>query len=471
MLCWPRYQTEQGDLTKFEKAQQTQYSFNMALRAMLSKLHPPLPLSPRESEQLLSSLTSSFKRHLAEEPPLDTTNGLDSASEVSETNMGEGSCKLTAEKPSNRSRRNSSSTSVNQHLGAILSSPLFSLKPTQKLPGSDQEIQGTKESDQIQHSPSNLTAWFDEHVAMGTATQKIAERYLETLLKAAEAQSDKPVAKRKWDAHASSRVLKWLWSSGASVPDEFVKTARLGYFLISFLVAEGHADLVRSWIETRTSSSDWLRSRGILLKTLVFAEDRYGKGPGRAVEHFLQVATEPLVDPVDNTPLTTEDRRALLVRAGKSLLRALQSNTFQVSEDRFQRFLQSLPQWHPNPRLARASLLLYRRWKPDSSAALDVLRDAAASGEQPLLEIFAERAHEGRHHGIHFALRTAQVLLIQERHADARWVLELLQKKYPKDLGLPDRPVQAGSTERAADSSKMSDELVNLRLLDGLKVS
>ena len=39
------------------------------LSTLASKIHPQLPLSPRESQQLLSLLTQSFRAHLDREHP------------------------------------------------------------------------------------------------------------------------------------------------------------------------------------------------------------------------------------------------------------------------------------------------------------------------------------------------------------------------------------------------------------------
>ena len=43
-----------------------------ALSTLANKLHPQLPLTPRESQQLLSLLTASFRRHLDREHPVHT---------------------------------------------------------------------------------------------------------------------------------------------------------------------------------------------------------------------------------------------------------------------------------------------------------------------------------------------------------------------------------------------------------------
>src|SRR5690348_15716553 len=93
------------------------------LSTLASKIHPQLPLSPRESQQLLTLLTTSFRAHLDREHPLPES------SQNRHTQKPTGS---NARRASSPAQATSSYASATQHIDSILTNPLFAVKPRRR---------------------------------------------------------------------------------------------------------------------------------------------------------------------------------------------------------------------------------------------------------------------------------------------------------------------------------------------------
>ena len=111
-----------------------------ALSTLAKKLHPQLPLTPRESQQLLSLLTTSFRTHLDREHPVEaqTPNARKAVSNEDREAL----------------HTTSSAALASQHIDAVLSNPLFAVKPSRR--GSEAAV-----SDILK----NPMGWFTNEVA------------------------------------------------------------------------------------------------------------------------------------------------------------------------------------------------------------------------------------------------------------------------------------------------------------------
>ncbi|KAF2745208.1 hypothetical protein M011DRAFT_388815, partial [Sporormia fimetaria CBS 119925] len=132
-----------------------------ALKALASKLHPSLPLTPRESAQLLALLTSSFRAHLDRAHP-----GTPSA----ETKHAS---KPFSSKEAPLAPAISSHVSATRHIDSILTNPLFAVQPHPR---------GTDARSPQTHDPlDDPVSWFMNQAAMGAVTPHKAAFCLRTL--------------------------------------------------------------------------------------------------------------------------------------------------------------------------------------------------------------------------------------------------------------------------------------------------
>ena len=175
------------------------------LRSLASRLHAPLPLTPRESERLLRAVQDSFRQHLeAPPPPLPLLSG------------------------------GAPFASPNAHLGAVLRMAPF-------LP-SAAEARAQREA-RVRRFLVDPVAVFEEHVALGTASIDLARSCL--------ARHNDLCRKGGRPAAGGSRVLMGLVHTGLLERPRHVLAAdsdtALGYHAVVALVHEGRQDLVANW--------------------------------------------------------------------------------------------------------------------------------------------------------------------------------------------------------------------------------
>ena len=96
-----------------------------SLKSLVSKLHPQLPLSPKESQRLLTALTSSFRKQLDEAHPRqaqdeDVRPKLDRMGPVN---------------PGYHGLHTSSVSFADKHLASVLTNPLLAKTAADEKPG------------------------------------------------------------------------------------------------------------------------------------------------------------------------------------------------------------------------------------------------------------------------------------------------------------------------------------------------
>ncbi|KAI0395841.1 hypothetical protein F5Y17DRAFT_421661 [Xylariaceae sp. FL0594] len=194
---------------------------NSLRKGILSKIHQPLPLNQRESQQLLQSITTSFRRNLDREHPWQAS-GTSADAQVPE----QASAQSTTRHPV-----------TEQHLHTILSNPLFS-RPRIVDPA-------------VSSSPNTLQKHFDvfdSAVSKGLMTPRRATGFLATVRSEILAQSSDNVGEKTAASGAGLLVLRWLRSSGYENSFEFLEEPALVKLLVYFLYAEGLQEVAWNWL-------------------------------------------------------------------------------------------------------------------------------------------------------------------------------------------------------------------------------
>lgn len=234
---------------------------SLSLESLLSKIHPPLPMSPRESARLLGLLNSSFKHQLDRPPSAglpDTEHHTDS------------------------------------HLRSILTSPLFDTRINPRGMKSKDEPFG-----RIQDLVKRPMDIFRKQVSAGTATLQTACLCLKAQYNSCLASPSTTPTDAMKASRAGTTVLQWLWSSGMEESPRFFDSREHLKLLVPFLVAEREHDRILQWLQrlyaetSKYTSPEHCRRYRNLLLDFIKAEVSLGQGLESATTLFIQVAHNP----------------------------------------------------------------------------------------------------------------------------------------------------------------------------------
>lgn len=404
-------------------------------------IHQPLPLSPRDSQKLLSILNASFRQQLDREHPVAASGHAHDA---------------------------------HHHLHSILTNPLFNVKTRRWRLPSKSRADGTHESlEDAQLFAQRPMGYFKEHVAAGTATVDIARLYLQAQYKSAVASSDLKATNALKSSAAGSTVLSWLWSSGLEGSSTFLLETTFVAAIMPFLVAEGHQAIAWRWLrrlqttldgkQAEAASNEPLlrRSTANVLLQLVKSEVNDGGGLNAAMECFLRCTG----DESFRGSVPTDSRAQLHIcgPAGSFLVHALVHRSAGIVPDvgLYDDFVKSVRTWTPSKSILKALLLLHHPVSPNWAPALHRLR--CLSPEMLLTATLRKRQSI-----VHLCLDSAGLLLSHGRQVDAIWVMELAQKIFPEKFGTAQSSESTGSSGSPEETSVNSDEVSNLQLLEAL---
>jgi hypothetical protein len=388
-------------------------SLALHIKSWTSRIHPPLARTPRESQQLLSALISSFRRQLDEQhPPIQ---------EEHQKKRTSGKREDVEAKPMPRS-----AASANYHMQFILDHPLFG--PPKPEPRSFEVASGLQGSGilgkvRMLHDPM---AYFDQIVAMGSATAENIGSCLEAQRKASLNSSEIDTRESMRKSGAGSRVVRWFTTTTDDNKAAFLKSGAVRK-AVPFLLAEGLHDVFWRWIVTpRTldskSPSDVLQMQRNVMLEFLRGEIGIGEGATGAIDMFLKAASRSPIFLVGQKPI-----KSPLPAAGLYLTKVLvdskrKNGHISISEEQFEGFSRAQKQLCPFWKDWSAALVLCHPSRPDPTQALNYIR----SGE-PIPTTSNERLRNQR---LHLYLDTAQVLLGQNRFEEADFVLGFVKTSF-----------------------------------------
>ncbi|KAL1799749.1 hypothetical protein ACET3X_000091 [Alternaria dauci] len=416
------------------------------LSTLASKIHPQLPLSPRESQQLLNLLTNSFRTHLDHAHPLAP----------SESHQK----KPTRELALSNGRRNSSSIrqtssydSASQHIDSILNNPLLAVKPRRRGAGSA--------AIDVMREPMN---WFVDEIAAGTATLPKAAVCLEVLEKT---KNQRP--SRLENGRSPAAVLvEWLQTSNLENTKQFldmsVKSRRGTVFLnrlVALLLAEGETTALWRWFirsnerRAKDTGLDMARianfRQQLLAKMVVFSADN--KDVVSSMNVFMQAFRL-----LENAGY--QEALDMLRPAGGHLVNLIIYNPdHSIPPPLYQEFLLSSTYWFGDwSRAVQSMLSLHHPTQPSANPGLEFIQDPAGA----IKHVNASRGR--RNFLVQLCLGVARQLMEQENFAEAQSVMEFTKEHFPEIV----LPKQAIVQQQTAEQQRVSRERRNLELLDRL---
>lgn len=403
------------------------------LKSWTSKIHPPLPRTPRESQQLLSMLTSSFRRQLDKQhPPVETVAEELPSSQTTTVNSKEAA-------PHDL---NSSAASAHAHVKSILEHPLFNVVPSKD----SQPLSGDTTKPVIRHVTSRHDGWMaanpmaclEERIAAGTATAHAIANALNAQMWVIRNTPGLSLREGMRKSRAGSKAVSWFHSTDPASRNFFFNSANCLHAIMPFLMVENLRHIGKQWLqmlydcnvsageEGRISlaAARWRQRK--LLESFIDADLGFGEGLKSSLEFFFWA--------VDSAPkgakydLSREDRSPLFY-AGLNLAHFMvryghHDSVRSLPPKTMDRFLCLSHIWSRDPHFWSSTLHLYHPSRPTAGPALEFARRLATQD--------LERLHPSlQMRRLKTILVAAQLLLEQNRNGDAAWLLKHAKDRYP----------------------------------------
>ncbi|GAB1194588.1 hypothetical protein APSETT444_003834 [Aspergillus pseudonomiae] len=370
---------------------------SLSLKAW-SKIHPPLPRTPRESQQLLKALTSSFRRQLDREYPPSVPSDRDASND------------RTPENP------HSSVHATDRHLRAILENPLFRVVPSKSAAARNGSGPASRLQQRIAKEPMVV---FDELVASGSVTLPTLRDCLSSQMLLASRHIGSGLIQAMKDARAGSKVVTTTT-------------------LVKFLVAEGRQGVVLDWLRMLADHDIGGRNGqlpekiaqqvfGHLLVNLVTAEIQYGQGLGLAMRYYLQTCKSQMLK--DNAVLNPSWQPVFLpagVHLWESLMRSSPSRSKELDGAMYNEYIEVLSRLAPKSFLV-ATAPLYHPTHPDAKPFLDFV-DTLPPGR---VDSSTGLKRESFMRAGFDALR---LLVEQDKRRDVLYLARFLQQQLPEKV-------------------------------------
>ena len=419
----------------------------LALQALTSKIHPQLPLNPRESQQLLNLLTTSFRRQLEKQHPQNPSEDA--------TVHGSPQPTVQINKVSKVHAVPSSQASVRNVLQSILSNPLVS-GPRQRSPSPGRTPSSSERNGiELRRALDKPVEWFEDRIAQGTSSMDVARVFMASVSKLSEAPENAQYR------HRAAKVLReWLWATGCEDSLDFVRNDNFTKNVVHLLVANGLEKRVWEWTEDLDirrlgkSSSEIENKQALLL--VFIANTRMALS--NTTESALTVLFDALERKTSSSTefLITSARGSPIARLYHYLRKQIINGAVQLKDvGLFERFLRVTPYLANDPSFWYAQLMLMHPSVPDTAPALSLIRMR-----------YKTSAPAKTSANVKFLLNTAQVLLSQENYSDATWVMSFTHQQFSEQLDLSIEPTHSDPATQSSSPSKA--EIANLELLNGL---
>jgi hypothetical protein len=314
---------------------------NIKAWSKISNIHAPLPRTPRESQQLLNALTSSFRRNL----------------EAADGHL--------------------SKESTDKHLQTILDNPLFRIvpsKPTYRPSNADGK------DARVSRIATQPMAVFDDLVASGTITGgDVAECLDHQLALIGSGSVDAAEAMKKTGAGA--RVVAWFWASDSASRKTLFRFHNATKATLKFMAAEGLHDTVMIWLRMISKSDlggldghiperSGRRLFSAVLRQFLIYDLRYGRGIESALTFFVRAAQ---ICSFLKKPSSPELNDEMLRRSGAALTRWIVDHAMdeakEISPSLYNRFCEVLTTVPSLPFMA-ASVWIYHPATPTAEYLL-----------------------------------------------------------------------------------------------------
>ena len=207
-----------------------------SFKALASKINNQAPLGPKESNRLLTALTSSFRKHLDEvHPSKPHDDGKRPAVGVTSQNT-------------DRHDIHSSAVLAEKHMASLLTNPLLvkNAKPVQEV---KPDVNAQKAAIELENG-ANPFDLLESYHAKGRATIEVAVCVMRHFRLSIKGLSYEDQIQRVQSEQAGSRVLSWLWNSKTMHSKAYVDNNQMQDGLVWLLMFEGHEEALWQWLNS-----------------------------------------------------------------------------------------------------------------------------------------------------------------------------------------------------------------------------
>ena len=399
-------------------------TIGLGWKALVSKLHPPLSMSPKDSARLLALLNSSFKQQLNQRHEA----GLPDTEHYADL-----------------------------HLRSILVNPLFKRKT-----GFRSGHTNGKTFGRVQDLLKRPMDHFIEEVATGSATIEVAAFCLQSHYNNLLASPDVDVASAMKASGAGTVVANWLWSSGLEESRDLFKNHDFMNLLIKFSVAESSHGRIQEWLWKLNSFARKIplpganRNLGKFLFLYISSEVSIGKGLESATAWFVQTIQKASQRAVEDR-LPSNVVYAVAYYLTLKLMVVPKTADFQAIT--LEPFMKVIKDYPLSNKFLGALLDIHLAEISNPASSLEYFQRLSTKQ-------IANIKPSQRRHVILLGLRAAELLLDSGRNPEAISIMDKLQNTFPDEIGL--KALQ--KSDKLCQSSEKAEQQ-NIRLLETLAIA
>ena len=390
-----------------------------AFKTLASKIHPPLPRTKRESQQLLEILTSSFRRQLDQQHPPPEA-------------------RLPARRSSQSDvrRKHGPATTTDKHLNSLLAHPLFN---------TDSKNQGN--SAPGENGRPHPLAVLADAMAAGKADVQTLYSCLKAHRIMMHSLSDLETRQVMEASRVGATIVSWYAAADLESRGLFFSNRHVMALVMPYMSSLSFQETVMGWLELlskkNSADTDWSYALFNVLYEFTAAEIRYGGGINSALEAFIRVRSLPSISRRFSAMRPTAYYLVQWISSHEKELRAspIPAELF----DRFSTFFKPTNEANLYPPL----LALYHPAHPNPDPALQIIN------LRPANEL---KDGNFRNRLLRMCFKASEVCLQQERDADARTFLA-----YARDL-LPNEQDSLGASSKTRGREVVSPSELASRL-------
>ncbi|KAH7139371.1 hypothetical protein B0J11DRAFT_41790 [Dendryphion nanum] len=426
------------------------------LNQLSSKVHSQLPLSPRESQQLLNLLTTSFRTHLDREHPL--------ASDASSDRQSARKPKRLRADDSTNGPPMSSHSSANQHMNSILTNPLFAIQNAHA--SNSRRTHGKA----VLQDP---VGWFLDQAALGAADFNAARRCIFILATLSDSISPAGSTVSKKRERPATQVASYMKSTGMDTSSELFASETFISQIAPLLIKEGSEGILWHWFARKPPTESVIITKipsipsifqSLVLREMVNSKLENGSSLTEVLGDFLRAH--------EHLKRHNIDPRSILRRAAQVLTKYICAHSQSSSDPNvFNSFIASAKVWGGQWTVPiQSTLWLHHPSHPSADMAFAFIQHPNRPSNESLSEAQTKLF-------VHMYLETARQLLADQKFADAHQVLQITMKRFPDAVGAkpnqranpskPD-PVHEKHTPKKESRKKSTQESRNLEMLDRL---
>ena len=395
-------------------------------KALVNKIHPPLPLTPRDSQRLLNALNASFRQTLDQHHPTKEDHY------------------------------------TNDHLHSVLSSPLLlnNNLMSQRLVGDSRVKRAAVHNEAPMQDP---VATMQDMISKGKATLETMKRCLIAQLKQSLTTADPKLTMK--NSYAGSITLHWLWAAGMANSLKFLPDQIFTQHLIKFLVAEGQHDKIYEWLDLYSKklqevapTNETKRILGRIILELTKAEVTFGEGASSALTIFVKILNE-----WHQAGIKPKYIYRTFSPSGNYLMSIVEAKAKagHLATGEYTELQRSANLWTEENAFERAWLSLHHPERPCVDFTLPFLQNLSP---KTLIAMSRRR----RINTVDLSLQAAERLLSENNRADVALIMNVLRTHFPEEIGYEACPDTRTSTREDATPLEEGN---SVRMLESLAAS